>query len=608
MLIQFVHKLLILSSGLILCLFTDSCKKEYELCLHVEEESSFESQDEMPTAYPDQGEIVSYNLDGCNVSFRKVDSLYVYQGDIVYTESQLEDMVNKNGSPMPVREYWPNGIIYYKDFSDMPNNELIWTALNEYHTKTSIRFIERTNEPDYIRFIQAKKRTSGTHVRTLGMKGGMQRIYLEDGYTSGNVIHELGHVLGLIHEMCRSDRDFFVHVNMDNIACISRNQYDIERNSLNPVDFDHYSIMNYPSYDMVNTRYPDKPVMTSINLLPDNTNTWSKATVLSEKDVKAINLLYGYRPILVSPANNKVLDNGCYDRSDPETWRFDWADCSGAQKYNLYVTNSNSTIPVINIETTDSEYLYSRLAFVEEVNRYNWKWKVRSYYGYWGEWSEERTFEVEPLNSDCNNQTFTDNRDGHTYKWIPIGSQIWMAENLAYLPSVNLSTSVAPGTIPNYYVYDYTGTSVTDARNTDNYNKYGVLYNWPASLESCPDGWHLPSDEEWKQLEMYSGLSQSEADAFFWRGTDDGDKLKSEHGWNNDGNGTNVNRFSALPGGSYTGAGYFSNKGTVGVWASSTATGDGNSLIIRVLRDNYSSILRGEDARGNGFSVRCVKN
>ncbi|MGI6410801.1 MAG: FISUMP domain-containing protein [Bacteroidales bacterium] len=83
-----------------------------------------------------------------------------------------------------------------------------------------------------------------------------------------------------------------------------------------------------------------------------------------------------------------------------------------------------------------------------------------------------------------------DARDGNAYKTVKIGNQIWLAENLKYLPSV-----VGPGTesesTPYYYVYGYNGTNVTDAKATSNYATYGVLYNWTAAMDACPDGWHL---------------------------------------------------------------------------------------------------------------------
>ena len=93
--------------------------------------------------------------------------------------------------------------------------------------------------------------------------------------------------------------------------------------------------------------------------------------------------------------------------------------------------------------------------------------------------------------------TFTDPRDGKVYKTVKIGTQVWMAENLAYLPTVSSKIEWSE-TSPTYNVYGYQGTSISDAKTTDNFATYGGLYNWPAAVTACPDGWYLPSDEDWK--------------------------------------------------------------------------------------------------------------
>ena len=175
---------------------------------------------------------------------------------------------------------------------------------------------------------------------------------------------------------------------------------------------------------------------------------------------------------------------------------------------------------------------------------------VSNTYGY------DTKTKTEYINVESDTGVFTDARDGQEYTYVVIGNQIWMAENLKYLPSVS-SPETGSYTEPYYYVYDYFGNNVSQAKNTYNYKTYGVLYNWTAATDACPAGSHLPTANEWKTLEMYLGMSQSDADATEWRGSDQGEKMKSTSGWYDNGNGTNSSGFNALPGGSCDGLGNF---------------------------------------------------
>jgi len=108
-------------------------------------------------------------------------------------------------------------------------------------------------------------------------------------------------------------------------------------------------------------------------------------------------------PSLISPENHAVLDNGRTDRTDDIIWDFDWSDCEGDTLYHLYVVGPPSIDPVIDTITSDSSYHYvCHGCYIREVDRYAWKWIVRAQVdGQWGEWSELRTFSVEPVNSDA---------------------------------------------------------------------------------------------------------------------------------------------------------------------------------------------------------------
>jgi uncharacterized protein (TIGR02145 family) len=219
-----------------------------------------------------------------------------------------------------------------------------------------------------------------------------------------------------------------------------------------------------------------------------------------------------------------------------------------------------------------------------------------------------------------------DTRDGHQYATVPIGDQVWMAENMAYLPSVN---KLQDGSEDEghedelfYYVNDFDAVNVAAAKETSYYKQYGVLYNWNAAKTACPDGWHLPSDEEWMELEINLGIGADEVNNYGSRGTDEGMKIKSTWGWDyeawNDryGNGTNETGFTGLPGGdrwfnnyiSYLDTTYqFFKPGHYGFWWSSTTSAEGWAW-MRSLSCSHDRIDRLEDDKHYGNSVRCIKS
>ena len=160
--------------------------------------------------------------------------------------------------------------------------------------------------------------------------------------------------------------------------------------------------------------------------------------------------------------------------------------------------------------------------------------------------------------------TFTDPRDETEYGWVKIGTQVWMSENLAYLPSVSPPQS-STDNIPYYYVFDYYGTSAAEAKKTNHYTKYGVYYNWFAAVQgSCPIGWHIPTSDEFLTLKNYlikDGHNYAQGAA-----------LKTTSGWVNDNNGTNDYGFAALPSGgrSAESGGMFGSVGINGHWWTSS--------------------------------------
>jgi hypothetical protein len=108
-------------------------------------------------------------------------------------------------------------------------------------------------------------------------------------------------------------------------------------------------------------------------------------------------------PVLISPANGAVMDNGCQNKKNGITWDFDWSDVPGATAYHLRVWR-NPSLPIINnMAIPASQYHYdSPQSFVINSNLNGWRWMVRAkVHGVWGRWSAVRFFRVEKLNIDC---------------------------------------------------------------------------------------------------------------------------------------------------------------------------------------------------------------
>ncbi len=198
-------------------------------------------------------------------------------------------------------------------------------------------------------------------------------------------------------------------------------------------------------------------------------------------------------------------------------------------------------------------------------------------------------FTLVPTQSQTVNSEFIScsDEDGNNYAVVTISDQTWMAENLNY------ETSNSWCTMDNWFNCDI----------------YGRLYTWDAAMSACPSGWHLPSDNEWKTLEMFLGMSQSEADDTEWRGTDEGGKLKetgTTHWFIPNTGATNSIGFSALPGGVRFPFDFFSGLGESGIWWSSTDLS--GSAWIRGLDRNSSQVNRDGHSKADGISVRCLKD
>jgi uncharacterized protein (TIGR02145 family) len=198
--------------------------------------------------------------------------------------------------------------------------------------------------------------------------------------------------------------------------------------------------------------------------------------------------------------------------------------------------------------------------------------------------------------------------DGHSYDLVQIGSQCWFAENLR---SDNYRNGDAiPGNLSNSSWQNTTsGAQAVYNNDAANVGTYGRLYNWYATQDSrglCPTGFHVPSDGEWMTLETSLGMTQSEANEWAWRGTDQGTQMKSSPTDTPSWDGSNTSGFSGLPAGLRSYDGGFNLLGDGGDWWSSSP--DWGSAFYRGLDSGSSDVLRNDRDPHYGFSVRCVRD
>jgi uncharacterized protein (TIGR02145 family) len=214
--------------------------------------------------------------------------------------------------------------------------------------------------------------------------------------------------------------------------------------------------------------------------------------------------------------------------------------------------------------------------------------------------------------------------DGNSYATVKIEKQWWMAENLksiSYADGTVMTNGSAEGDITEDYTTRYYFNYGNDPANVA---IYGRLYTWAAAMKGtsgsdtnpsgvqgvCPNGWHVPSDSEWMELETELGMLTSELTQTGNRGThNEGGKLKQVETtlWSSPNTGaTDEFDFTALPGGFFYFGGVYLEL-TQGSYFWSTSS-EGTDAYIRGLFYNNDQINRTVFDKAMGTSVRCVKN
>jgi uncharacterized protein (TIGR02145 family) len=198
---------------------------------------------------------------------------------------------------------------------------------------------------------------------------------------------------------------------------------------------------------------------------------------------------------------------------------------------------------------------------------------------------------------------------GYEYPTVQIGEQCWFAENLQSHSTQNGFEFELVSTEEDWQAnYDSNTPTICHPMFFDGFeDDYGVLYNLFAILDEnvCPTGWHVPSDENWMEMETYLGIPATAL-------TDNEERqsyllapsMKDSDLWD----GTNTTGFTAVPSGEKAGNPGFSDVGNSAAWLTTTQASGYSSFIGRTLTDWEDYIGRGFYYERGGYSIRCLKD
>ncbi len=265
---------LLLASSLL-----SSCKKELEQATPAQP---------APTVVSDSTGVIKHGkLDGHPIRYREINGEAVWQGDILLTPEQLGQKTDPNARTGGAGwaytfNRWPDAVIPYEIASNL-SQTVIKQAIAHWEANTSIDFVPRTSQADYVRFV-----SSSVNQSSVGKQGGMQEIRLFNANDLNTVLHEIGHAVGLLHEHSRADRNSWITVNYQNIQAGKEDNFDVYNLGSG---FDSGASLDFNSIMLYGSDYFSKNGQPTL-VRKDGTTWTNTRTALSSNDKKTVEAMY----------------------------------------------------------------------------------------------------------------------------------------------------------------------------------------------------------------------------------------------------------------------------------------------------------------------------